>query len=307
MGDTSTTTYHTPIHTTLYCPIFAHETQPIGSMITATPRASVLLLLLLSSTVIHNTYSFSTIGRFGSTEHVSNSYYPPKQHITNNNKCCRNSNIQRYANSPLLLASSSSLSKSPNKTRLCMTGSAAAVELAEESDEEDSMESSTSEDLTKSNNNILKRTWSRIFPPKQDSDGLTVRQRLTKMGMSVLLSYGFVSNMSYCVSVSLAWYGFTKKTGLSPLAPGQWPKFLAVYAGFYIFNNIIRPLRITLSVYVASYFDNIVKSVQKRLNCSKGVAVGAVVFLFNVCGTLTLMSAGITFASILSGVPIWAK
>eukprot|EP00816_Leptocylindrus_hargravesii_P004360 CAMPEP_0196812032 /NCGR_PEP_ID=MMETSP1362-20130617/20196_1 /TAXON_ID=163516 /ORGANISM="Leptocylindrus danicus, Strain CCMP1856" /LENGTH=223 /DNA_ID=CAMNT_0042187447 /DNA_START=78 /DNA_END=749 /DNA_ORIENTATION=- len=188
-----------------------------------------------------------------------------------------------------------------SKTTLCMTDAAASVA---EDDSEARIIQTTKSD---SGSNVLKRVWSRMFPPKQDADGLTVRQRLTKMGMSVLLSYGFVSNMSYCISVSLAWYGFTKKTGLSPLAPGQWPKFLAVYAGFYIFNNIVRPLRITLSVYIATYFDNVVKSVQNRLNCSKGMAVGAVVFLFNVCGTLAFMSAGIAFASILSGVPIWAK
>ena len=35
-------------------------------------------------------------------------------------------------------------------------------------------------------------------------DGLTFKQRLAKAGLSVLLSYGFVSNMSYCVTVSLA-------------------------------------------------------------------------------------------------------
>ena len=74
-----------------------------------------------------------------------------------------------------------------------------------------------------------------MFPPKKDSDGLTVGQKLRKMGMSVLLSYGFVSNMSYSVTVSLAWYIHSKRTGLSPLAPGQWPQFLAVYAGFYVF------------------------------------------------------------------------
>ena len=37
-----------------------------------------------------------------------------------------------------------------------------------------------------------------------DDDGLTFKQKLAKAGLSVLLSYGFVSNMSYCVTVSLA-------------------------------------------------------------------------------------------------------
>ena len=39
----------------------------------------------------------------------------------------------------------------------------------------------------------------------------TTRERLAKMGLSALLSYGWVSNMSYAVTLSLSWYGFSKK------------------------------------------------------------------------------------------------
>ena len=38
----------------------------------------------------------------------------------------------------------------------------------------------------------------------KSDDGLTFKQKLAKMGLSALLSYGFVSNMSYCVAVGLA-------------------------------------------------------------------------------------------------------
>jgi hypothetical protein len=43
------------------------------------------------------------------------------------------------------------------------------------------------------------------------SDGLTFRQRLAKMGLATVLSYGWVSNMSYGVTVSTAWYIFSKR------------------------------------------------------------------------------------------------
>jgi len=46
---------------------------------------------------------------------------------------------------------------------------------------------------------------------EEGGDQATFRQKLAKMGISVLLSYGFVSNMSYCVTVSLAWYIFNKR------------------------------------------------------------------------------------------------
>lgn len=134
---------------------------------------------------------------------------------------------------------------------------------------------------------------------------MSTKEMLAKMGLSTLLSYGWVSNMSYCVTVSLAWFGFTKKTGLSPLAPGQWKPFLAVYAGFYVFNNFIRPIRIAASVGVSKYFDMVINSVQEKTKVPRGVAIGITVFLFNIVGTCSFMALGISIASALSGVPIF--
>jgi len=158
--------------------------------------------------------------------------------------------------------------------------------------------------------------WKRVFlfykynkdgsiKSNDDGDSLTFKQKLAKMGLSVLLSYGFVSNMSYCVTVSLAWFGFSKKTGLSPLAPGQWKGFLAVYAGFYVFNNFVRPMRLAASVGVAPYFERVVNTIQRKTKLSKGASVGIVVFLANVCGTTSLMSLGIYIASLAAGIPIF--
>lgn len=139
---------------------------------------------------------------------------------------------------------------------------------------------------------------------KQKDDGLTFRQRLGKAGLSVILSYGFVSNMSYCVSVSVAWYIFCKRTGLSPLAPGQWPKFLAVYSGFWVFNNIVRPMRFALSVAISTQFDKVVNFIQDKFRVNKSVAVGLTVFFANVVGTTMLMCLGISIAASFAGVPI---
>lgn len=152
----------------------------------------------------------------------------------------------------------------------------------------------------------LQRIRQRLFPPKQD-DGLTFKQKLAKLGMSVALSYGWVSNVSYSVTVSLAWYIFSKRTGLSPLAPGQWKGFLAVYAGFYVFNNIVRPIRLALSVSVSIYFEQVVTFFQEKFKVKKGVAIGLTVFFANVVGTITLMCLGISIAAMAAGVPVFAK
>ena len=100
-------------------------------------------------------------------------------------------------------------------------------------------------------------------------------------------------------------YIFNKQTGLSPLAPGQWKPFLAVYAGFYVFNNIVRPARFAVSMGVAAYFDRFVNWVQRKLRVKKGVAIFLTVFLANIVGTCSLMAAGIALASAISGVPVF--
>lgn len=164
---------------------------------------------------------------------------------------------------------------------------------------------STLSDIDPEEISRLQKLRRRIFPPKPD-DGLTFRQRLAKAGLSVVLSYGWVSNVSYCVTVSLAWYIFSKRSGLSPLAPGQWKSFLAVYAGFYVFNNIVRPVRFALSVSVSMYFDRAVQMIQDKFKLKRGVAIGITVFLANFVGTIALMCLGISIAATAAGVPVFA-
>ena len=89
------------------------------------------------------------------------------------------------------------------------------------------------------------------------------------------------------------------------MAPDQWKPFLAVYAGFYVFNNIVRPLRLGLAAYVSTYFDRVIAFTQRKTKCSKSVAIGLAVFFGNVVGTTTAMCLGISLASTASGVPIF--
>ena len=59
----------------------------------------------------------------------------------------------------------------------------------------------------------LRRFFSRTG--SSSADGVSTKQQLAKMGLAVALSYGWVSNLSYCVSVSLAWYIFSKRVSVS--------------------------------------------------------------------------------------------
>ena len=73
--------------------------------------------------------------------------------------------------------------------------------------------STTADNVTEEKTSIIGKFKS-MFKREKNDDGLTTKERLAKMGLSVLLSYGWVSNMSYSVTLSLAWYGFSKKVSL---------------------------------------------------------------------------------------------
>ena len=70
--------------------------------------------------------------------------------------------------------------------------------------------------------------FSRFLPSPPEGN---LKQKIAKMGLSCFLSYGFVSNIGYAVSLSMCWYSHNTKTGLSPLAKGQYPQFLVTYGG----------------------------------------------------------------------------
>ncbi len=75
--------------------------------------------------------------------------------------------------------------------------------------------------------------------------------------------------------------------------------------GFYVFTNIIRPLRFGLSVVVARYFESFVQFIERKSGLGRKASIGIVVFLANVCGTFAAMGMGVSLASVLSGVPIF--
>ena len=68
-------------------------------------------------------------------------------------------------------------------------------------------------------NTIL--TTKKFIDEKKMSTKLS-KDTIAKAGLYALLSYGFVSNVSYISCLIISWVTHGKRTGLSPLAPGQW-------------------------------------------------------------------------------------
>eukprot|EP00571_Detonula_confervacea_P000825 CAMPEP_0172328682 /NCGR_PEP_ID=MMETSP1058-20130122/60482_1 /TAXON_ID=83371 /ORGANISM="Detonula confervacea, Strain CCMP 353" /LENGTH=147 /DNA_ID=CAMNT_0013045809 /DNA_START=380 /DNA_END=823 /DNA_ORIENTATION=- len=132
------------------------------------------------------------------------------------------------------------------------------------------------------------------------------RESLGKLGLSAMLAYGFVSNVSGVIAVSSAWFIFSKKTGLSPMTPGQKPAFLAIYAGFTVMLNIIRPARFAFAMAISPYFERIRKYIGSKFGVSPKVAAVLMIVFINFLGSCSLMALGVGLASLLSGVPVWA-
>ena len=130
------------------------------------------------------------------------------------------------------------------------------------------------------------------------------KESISKLGLNVLLAYGFVSNFSYITCLILAWVTHGKSTGLSPLVSGQWKKFLLVYATFFAANNILRPLRFTLSVAITPAFDKFIELVQKKSGWTRRTSTGVTIFLVNICGTFMYLFGGLLIATTIAKVPL---
>jgi len=136
------------------------------------------------------------------------------------------------------------------------------------------------------------------------------KSKLASLGASALLSYGWVSNISYVTCTIIAWVIHGKRTGTTPLDPGQWPAFLAVYAGFYVIQNVIRPVRFAVSVAISPFFEKMVTFFQTKSSAlmkrdvPRAAAFGITVFLVNVVGTFTYLFGGLFLATTFAGVPL---
>ena len=121
------------------------------------------------------------------------------------------------------------------------------------------------------------------------------RERLKALGTGAVASYGAVSNITYGGGMAVSWVGFVKKFGVSPLATGQWPKFLAFYSAFWMAQNFIRPLRFSLALAMAPAFDRFIDFLSAKLRISRPKAFGVYIAILGIT-TSTLVFGGIFLA-----------
>lgn len=135
-------------------------------------------------------------------------------------------------------------------------------------------------------------------------NGALTKDSIAKLGLNVLLAYGFVSNVSYITCVIIAWISHGRLYGKSPLAVGQWKAFLLIYSGLFAANNVIRPLRFSLSLVLSPFFDAQIVRLRNSLGLSRAVATGLLVFLVNIVGTISYLVGGLLLATKYFKVPL---
>lgn len=149
----------------------------------------------------------------------------------------------------------------------------------------------------------LKRLKSTIGGSK-DKDGLTMQERLKKQGLNTMLLYVILSNICVVVFMVFAWYGFSRQQGESPLYPGQWKPFLAVFTGLMAADNALKPVRLAIALGLAPQCDCFMSWLQDRTQSRKAAVAIALVSI--PVGSFGLLFGVVAVASLMSEVPIFA-
>lgn len=137
------------------------------------------------------------------------------------------------------------------------------------------------------------------------------KEKLALLGVDAFFTYGFVSNVNAGLTIALAWGTFCRSTGASPLAAGQWAKFLPVYVGIYAtLGTVLRPFRMALAVGLTPKFSAVVDETQRRLpfyksrhKLNRTLAMVLISLLGNVGVTCLVTFLGVGLAGLVTGVP----
>ena len=89
------------------------------------------------------------------------------------------------------------------------------------------------------------------------------------------------------------------------MAPGQGKVFLSIYSGFFVFSNVIRPLRAAGAVAMSPLFDKLMGALQERFQVGRSQAILLTLLLANVGCSLSLIGVGVFGVSALTGVPVF--
>mmetsp|Transcript_13167 Transcript_13167/g.20449 ORF Transcript_13167/g.20449 Transcript_13167/m.20449 type:complete len:327 (-) Transcript_13167:469-1449(-) len=130
------------------------------------------------------------------------------------------------------------------------------------------------------------------------------KETISSHGIGFGLSYTLLSTINGAFTLSFAWYLSCKKTGISPLYPGQWKSLAAAYGTIYVFIQMLKPFRLMGAIALSKSCRTLLQQTQERFDCSRGVAI-ALQYSLGLVVWAMLASMGIGLASLASGVSVF--
>lgn len=126
-----------------------------------------------------------------------------------------------------------------------------------------------------------------------------IREQLARYGLGAFAAYGILSNCNAGVLIVVSWMAVVNQLGVTPLDPSAAGYFAASYAALYLTSNLLRPVRLSLAIGAAPFFNRFLDGVQRRLRLARPVAFGLLLLLI-ATGTITTIALAL---AALGGFP----
>lgn len=142
----------------------------------------------------------------------------------------------------------------------------------------------------------------RRFPKKPSAE------IFRKNGISAVFMYIALGRLNEILMIVVLWPLFIMRNGASPilLKPvlTMNPKFLIyVTAVYFSYGSLMVPVMLAAAAALAPTFNRVLGMLQRRLGCSKGLAVGLLA-LASALGGLGVLVGGIALACAVCRVPV---
>lgn len=128
--------------------------------------------------------------------------------------------------------------------------------------------------------------------------------RVIQQGPAVFLTHFMMAQNFKVVFASVTWYFFCLKTGMSPLFPGQWKPYVAIFAACMAFDAYITPVRLAYAIVQAPKMDRFMCFLKGKVYDSKAIAA-VLIWVGIIVLNVVAGAIAICFASLLAGVPVF--